>query len=270
MPVTEPDDQGSTVRDIGWKKSRYRIDLMEHLRGFGPDRRLNYLFGDVNWIPEVPTIVKSRPIAPDNGNAVILKLDKFRHFETFRDPTPFREKLPMAVWRGRINSNPMRSALVERIHGNSAHDIGQTGEALPGLPPKAFLSPQSQMKYRYIISIEGIDVATGLKWILASNSLCIGPPMRFETWFMEGLLKPGIHYVAVKPDFSDLEEKIAYYEARPEEAEHIVENAHAHWAQFTDEKTEKLISMLVLQKFFERTGQLPDDTFPHSFFGGTA
>ena len=37
---------------------------------------------------------------------------------------------------------------------------------------------------------------------------------------MEGKLRPDYHYIEVKEDFSDLEEKLNYYIAHPEEAQH--------------------------------------------------
>ena len=39
------------------------------------------------------------------------------------------------------------------------------------------------------------------------------PKPKYETWFMEGKLKDGSHYIEVKDDYSDLEEKIKYYSA---------------------------------------------------------
>ena len=42
---------------------------------------------------------------------------------------------------------------------------------------------------------------------------------------MEGMLKPNYHYIEVKDDFSDLEERLTYYIAHPEEAEAIIETA---------------------------------------------
>ena len=56
------------------------------------------------------------------------------------------------------------------------------------------------------MSLEGIDVATNLKWIMSSNSLCFSPKLRYETWFMEGKLVPGVHFVEVRDDFDDLAE----------------------------------------------------------------
>ena len=46
---------------------------------------------------------------------------------------------------------------------------------------------------------------------MSSNSLAVMPKPKFESWFMEGLLIPDHHFVEIKRDYSDLEEKLNYY-----------------------------------------------------------
>jgi hypothetical protein len=95
---------------------------------------------------------------------------------------------------------------------------------------------------------------------MSSNSLAVMPKPKFETWFMEGTLKPNYHYVLIKDDFSDLEERMNYYINHPEEALEIIKNAHEYIDQFRNTKREELISLLVLEKYFYRTGQrMPQD-----------
>ncbi len=163
-------------------------------------------------------------------------------------------------------NNPLRAALVAS-HGNSAFcDVGHVSRNFTEVPAKDVLSPAQQFQYRYIISVEGCDVATNLKWIMASNSVCIMPRPRYETWFMEGRLIPGHHYVEVRDDFSDLEEKIEALEADPMRAREIVANANRHIGTFLQRRNEKLTSLLVLQKYFEATEQLPPSAFTEGFF----
>ncbi|MDH4412110.1 MAG: glycosyl transferase family 90 [Rhizobium sp.] len=247
-------------------QSRYYLDLDEYLRYFPPHLSINYLFGDVTWVPNTPSFVKSRPVDVPNGNSVLLNLDKLRHFKLCTDPTPWADKKPMAVWRGALN-NPLRLELLQRHQHSKFADVGHTGEVREGLRPKGFLDPKEQMGYRYILSIEGFDVATNLKWIMSSGSVCLMPRGRYETWFMEAALVPDKHFVEVRPDFSDLEDKIAKLEDDPQWARDVVANANAYVASFCDRKTERKISLLVLQKYFEATGQLPPSAFSHLFFG---
>ena len=90
---------------------------------------------------------------------------------------------------------------------------------------------------------------------MSSNSVCVMPKPKYETWFMEGTLEAGVHYIEVNDDFSNAEEKINYYSTHTEEALQIVKNANAYVDQFKDSKREKLISLLVLDKYFSLSGQ---------------
>ena len=120
---------------------------------------------------------------------------------------------------------------------------------------KPHISMYDHLNYKFILAIEGYDVATNLKWIMSSNSLAVMPRPTYETWFMEGTLIPGYHYVEIRPDYSDLEERMRYYIEHPDEAEAIIAHAHEYVAQFRDRRREKIISLLVLQNYFRRTGQ---------------
>lgn len=251
-------DNARRIDQISLDKSFYYYDLKEHARYFPKKFRLNYQFGDITTIPEVASFVKSRPIRGDNANSVLMNLDKFRHFYFPRDVVPFDEKKAVSVWRGGEH-NPKRVELMRRYRGHPLCDVGYTHVDPADSRHSPFLRPSDQMAYRYIISIEGNDVATNLKWILASNSLCIMPAPVYETWFMEGRLKAGEHYVEVSDDFENLEDKIVYYERHPDEAKEIVRNANRFVEQFFDARLEQIISLLVMYKYFVATGQIEAD-----------
>jgi Glycosyl transferase family 90 len=236
-------------------RTLYFYDLNRYARYFDPKLKLSHLFGDIIDVPEEPTIVKSRPINGNNVNSVLMKLDRNRHFFFPSDPLSFASKKPMAVWRGTLN-NDRRAALIKGFSEHPHCDVGQVSGRKMGFTEKKFMPVKEQLQYRFILSVEGVDVATNLKWGMNSNSLCFSPKLRFETWFMEGRLKAGVHFVEVKDDFSDLVEKIDYYNDHVEEAAAIISNANAWVAQFKDELLEDLLSLMVLRRYFERTGQI--------------
>ena len=90
---------------------------------------------------------------------------------------------------------------------------------------------------------------------MSSNSIAVMPRPTCETWFMEGTLIPDYHYIEIKADFSDLEERLNYYIEHIDEAQEILKHAHEYVAQFKNRERENLISLLVLDKYFEMTGQ---------------
>jgi hypothetical protein len=237
--------------------SAYYIDFKQYARYFPAHYRFDYRFGDVTEVPPQPAFVKSRPIHAQNENSVLLRLGAVRHFAFVPDPLAFHEKRDGAVFRGPCHQ-PHRQAFVARCHGLPRTDIGDTRPSARSSPAgRPFMSVADQLRYKFIISVEGNDVATNLKWIMASNSLCFMTRPRYETWFMEGTLIPGQHYVLLRDDYADLSERIDYYIEHPDEALAIIAQAQRHAAQFRDLRREKLISLLVFQKYFELSGQGP-------------
>jgi len=137
-------------------------------------------------------------------------------------------------------------------------DLGHVSKNDPGnIWSKPRLSITEHLKYKFILSLEGNDVATNLKWIMSSNSIAVMPRPKYETWFMEGTLQPDFHYIEIKDDYSNLEEKMAYYINHPHEAEAIIINAHKFINQFKDKNTEARISLMVLDKYFKYTNPIP-------------
>jgi len=236
------------------KGSMFFFDLIQYTRYFKDSFKIKFKFGDVQDNQETLTIVKSRPI-DHSGNSVLMKLNALRHYHFINDSVPYSEKKDMIVWRGVIHKENRRS-LVEQFHNHPKCDIGQIN-CKKGEPEweKSFLSIKEQLQYKFILSIEGNDVATNLKWIMFSNSLCFMPTPKFETWYMEGKLIPNVHYVHIKDDYSDMLEKMDYYSKNKVEALTIIKNAKAWVSIFQDPKLEKILSLKVLEKYFKATNQ---------------
>lgn len=90
---------------------------------------------------------------------------------------------------------------------------------------------------------------------MSSNSLCFMVKPKFETWFMEGLLIPNVHYVELKEDYSDLDDKIIYFLKNEHAAARIIKNANDYIKPFLNHDRETLISYLVIQKYFLKSNQ---------------
>jgi hypothetical protein len=233
----------------------YYFDAMEYARYFSQDLRWILDAGDKPYVAPEPAIVKNRPIVEHNENSVILNLDKNRHFLFVRDNKPWRDKKNMTIFRGDLGPRKEnRDVFMNRWYGHPMVDAASTNrsEQHPEWQREK-LTIGDHLDFKFIMSLEGNDVASNLKWIMSSNSIAVTPCLTQETWFMEGTLIPNYHYIEVKPDFSDLEERLTYYIEHPDEAEAIIQHAHDYVSQFRDEKREKLISVLVLKKYFDIT-----------------
>ncbi|HDM8210155.1 TPA: lipopolysaccharide A protein [Vibrio harveyi] len=242
---------GEFKKTKGWT---YFFDTRQVIRYFPSEFTFNYINGDVTHIPNVPSFIKSRPIHGDNQNSIVLKLNQIRHFKFVDDEMSYRDKKDMVAWRG-VGFQPHRQTVIHAFYDHPQCNIGQT-RPQEGQPwEKGFMSIEEQLQYKFLLCIEGNDVATNLKWAMSSNSLVIMSKPKYETWFMEGKLEAGIHYVEVKDDYSDLPEKMDYYLANEQEALAIIENAHQWVEQFKDKRKERLISLMVADKYFTLSQQ---------------
>lgn len=263
--LSRPVTLGSDSEPIGalqrkGNPSTYYYDSREALQWFNPELRWHYLFGDIRDIPAEPTVVKSRALGTDNSNSVLLKLDRCRHFVYINDHLQPEEKEDRAIFRGHIGTRENRALFCRMYADNPRVDAADT---LPGATEghkhtsqmKPMMSFYEHLRFRYIMALEGNDVASNLKWIMSSRSAAVMPKPTCETWFMEGRLVGGMHYVEIRPDFSDLEEKMDHYSNHLDELRTIVDNANRYVAQFRDPRRERYIALLVMQKYFKMTNQ---------------
>ena len=233
--ITLPDDAPPLSNFVYSKKenyihdyvnSTYFFDAYEYTRYFPAYLRWAYNPGDINYLFPVPEITKSRPLTENNSNNILLNLDKIRHFTWVADPFSWEEKQCRIIFRGNVTNKPHRQQFIEQWKDHPLCDVATTGN----------MPLYDHLRYRYIMSLEGNDVASNLKWVMSSNSIAIMPRPTCETWFMEGQLKPNYHYIEIAADYHDLIERITYYDTHPDEAKAIIEHAHEWVSQFTGEQ----------------------------------
>lgn len=239
------------------KHSVYFFDTYTVMRWFEKDLGFNLRVGDVTKLPEVPSFSKSRPIGEGNKNLTLLKMGKVRHFNFLRDNIAFKDKENKAIFRLAINNRPHRERFMQLYADSDFCDAGivSANKKYPTSWVKNKVSMYNHLIFKFIIALEGHDVATNLKWVMSTNSVAVMPRPKYETWFMEGTLVADYHYVEIKDDYSDLKEKMDYYAQHVDEAQKIIDNAHKFVEQFKNKKREKIISLLVAKKYFEQTNK---------------
>ena len=251
------ENHGKMIKDFRYfpkikGNSVYFFDTYEYIRFFPVTHKFSFVFGDVIHAPSVPSIVKSRPVAGDNKNSIILKLEKLRHFVFIHDKIPFRKKDNKIIFYADMIDKPHRIDFMRKYFAHPECICGniKDHESVPKEWLVKKISIKELLVHKFILSLEGNDVSTSLKWIMSSNSLAVMPRPKYETWFMEGRLIPDFHYVEIKDDYSNLIERMNYYIEHPAEAEKIIKNANEYIVQFKNKKREKIISLMVLQKYF--------------------
>ena len=258
QPFSNNQSKGPTIGnlEIPRKNKAYYFDLIEFTRYFPDTFQINYQFGDITEIPGNPTLLKSRPIHGENMNSILYKFNRIRHYTFTNDRISFKNKKNLLIGRANVKQEHRREFL-QQYFDHPMCDLGQINSGTEHdhwLKDK--ISINDHLQYKFIWSQEGFDVASNLKWVMSSNSIAVMPNPKYETWFMEGTLRPDEHYIALKDDFSDLEERLHYYLEHENEARDIIENANAFVKKFRNPKLEKALCFLVLDKYFVQSGQL--------------
>lgn len=219
------------------------------------DTRLCHVaFGDVQYPATRPTFCKSRPIAGNNSNNVLLPLNTARHFEFPEDPYSFKQKRRKAVWRGAAYKEKRQQFLkatrgidfIDAADTSKMTATGQFGKS------KNFLSIHEQMESQFVFAIEGNDVASNLKWVMASNSVPVMPRPEFETWFCEGQLISGQHYIEIKRDFSDIGDVLEYYMSQPKITEEINIESTKYASRYANLDKQFQLAQHVIKRYFNK------------------
>ena len=262
-------NKGKKLSELFWnqffknKQNSHFIDFYMLLRFFNKKNKVDFIYSTKDNIdssiakkhPPYPTFVKSRPIGSNNQNSILLKLNQIKLFHFIKDPKKFENKKNQAVWRGDIRNNPHREYFVKNFYKIPLFDIGQTSPKQDVEWRKSFMSIKDQLNFKFIFCLEGKCISTNLHWAMSSNSVCVMPKPKYESWFMEGKLKDGVHYIKVKDDFSDAKKKIEFYNNNNDKCLKIIDNANKFVEQFKNCKQERLIQLLILKQYFQFTGQ---------------
>lgn len=212
-------------------------------------------FGDINVKMKKYCFTKSRPIDLINNFNILLNLNTPRHWKDLDDvkkfDIPFDKKNNKIIWRGTSTGNK-RVNFVEKYqnHQNEDIDIKFSNLCQNVIDNNYILSKLSikeQLQSKFLISIEGNDVATNLKWILYSNSVVIMPKPTVCSWIMEDKLISGTHYIEIKSDYSDLEEKYKWCLNNLEECKKIAENGKKYIEQFLNQENEIKITNKIIE-----------------------
>lgn len=180
---------------------------------------------------------------------ILWKLELVRHWNTLpgalRKDTPWEQKKNAAYWGGDMTGKYQGDTDLERCQSNQRcrfvlehadsklvnarlcyHHGGLTNNTVNGTRIiRERVGVDIVQQFKVIISFEGNDVASGLKWMLQSTSVVLMPPPTRTSWAMEELLQPWIHYIPMHPNGSNAEERVQWVLDHDREARRIAERA---------------------------------------------
>ena len=258
--------------------SLFCYDAYNEIRGTFPDandRNHRWLvsFGDrtKRFNDALPTISKARPsIFSKSPTNIIWLLNRRRHYHELEDyhrnivqagkEIPWSEKLSKVVWRGVSTGNRIDYVAQFVKYNDNRLDIAfnkmvQTqNEFMRKYATKQYVRPHMPIaeinRYKYLLSFEGNDVASGLKWMLYSNSVVFMAKPTVASWAMEDLLVPFVHYIPLADDYSNLLQMVQWAEEHDEACQEISKRAteymeHLWISENAKKNTEFLVKTLV-------------------------
>ena len=244
------------------RKNHYNIVLNYLLKDneYG-NRSFYFKSGDIKNEIDKASIVKNRI----TNSGVILRSFNFdRHWRNYYNKPKdidFNKKLPIIFWRGVTTGNENkvgnRFILVKKwFNKNPMIDVGFTEIVQNKDNFKKYIKPsvnlEKFLKYKYILSVEGNDKDSGINWKLNSNSLVLMVKPTACSWLMESTLIPNKHYILLKNDYSDLENKLEWCNNNQDKCLEIIKNANEFMEQFSDNDYEKELEKEVLKEYFKR------------------
>lgn len=246
----------------------------------GKAARFAVAFGDDRPLPSVPAFYRTRPVL-NPVNVVLGPLGLRRLYDNADKvrlhDVPWEAKADRLVWRG-ATTGKFEDPRDAGIRGPRAFipfalsritdpriDIGYSavvqGADTKGPPEqgervraavKGPLGLAEQLRAKYLLALEGNDLASGLRWMMASNSLVLMPHPRYECWGGEGLMQPFKQYVPVRRDLADLEGKLAWCRQNDAACRTIAMGGKAFVAQSSDEAEDREIFDEIVEEYVKR------------------
>jgi hypothetical protein len=266
-PTLEQKGNGETGHDID--KIVMQSNFLKEFTGW---IKFSTFADSIQWYA-IPTMTKARHMAGktlQEPYAVIMRFRHETHFGTIpkvqdiSKKNPWEKKKNGVVWRGGPSgtgfynqyekhlSKPSREELVRKWNQTNTDEI-DVG-LIPKWRYKGFdsfiknkMSIEDMLQYKYLLSVEGNDVATNLKWAMSSNSLVLMPRPRVESWFCESLLEPWVHYIPIKDDFSDLLVQKRWCDSHPEKCQEIIQEANLYVESFLNRDRDLWIARHVFE-----------------------
>jgi len=197
-------------------------------------------------------------------------------------------KKSIAFWRGGtsgLDRPSIRVQVVDKLHNNPNTDIklaewgnwGNCGNE-KNIPEDYFgdrCGLDKHFQYKYIFIIDGNMIASNHQWVFGSGSVPIMITHPDNNYWFKKYLKEMYHYVPVKYDLSDLEEKINWLINNDDKAEQIAKNAlHLSNTIFTstfqklylENEINKIVTSSnenVLDLYFNEKCKIESDIYEH-------
>ncbi|KAF2003412.1 hypothetical protein P154DRAFT_486606 [Amniculicola lignicola CBS 123094] len=150
--------------------------------------------------------------------------------EMLASEADWEDKIPKALWRGAVKTNPVRGTLMEVTRGKSWADVDAvTWKNRTEVAGSNAVSMVDHCRYQFLVHTEGRSYSGRGKYLLNCASVVVAHKSEWIEPHQHLLISSGEHqnFVQVERDFSDLETKVEELLDDPERAVAITRNSVA-------------------------------------------
>lgn len=248
-----PDGKSLFLFDGTQNTVTYQEDVIR-LFNLSKSKALWFKCSDARYTgPHYPVLTKTRDTHDPESKGIIAPLEYSRHFgicpQIKNIDISWERKKNKLIWRGSSTGIEKDNRVCSRLDFvKMYYDKFDVGLSLPAnnwyktnqnVFAKYYRHPISiaeQLCCKYIPILDGNDKASGLNWVLSSNSVPMMPKPRFHSWLCEKFLQPNVHYIELNEDYSNLEEKLQWCADNDKTCNEIAVNGKHFMSLFTPQK----------------------------------
>lgn len=153
-----------------------------------------------------------------------LYLNRYNQYRSIHKGIPFTSKISQLVYAGgergsKFNFMKNKQTNLSQRAFFATEDVDKTNVSCPSHIPR-----DDMIHYKYILDIDG-NACTwdATAWKLNSGSVIFKPESDWKQWFYDQYL-PWIHFIPVRDDFQDLQEKIEWCQKNQNKCLEMVKN----------------------------------------------
>jgi len=174
--------------------------------------------------------VLGQSVHPDTAFTIAMPdryyfcLNRYNLYRSIHQGLPFNKKKSTIVYAGNARGGPTNFTTRRDININQRDYFKSDAVPKKNIHAPEHIERNDMLKYKYILDIDGnASTWDATAWKLNSNSVILKTDSNWIQWFYDDF-KPWIHYVPIKDDFSDIQEKFDWCEDNQEKCKEIIQN----------------------------------------------
>ena len=151
-------------------------------------------------------------------------MNLYNEYRSFHKGIPFPEKMSVIVFASNLRGSKYNFKNRRDIELSQREYFYSDAVPKDNIYAPNWVEKEDMVKYKYILDIDGhASTWDATAWKLNSGSVILKSESIWSQWFYDGY-KEWVHYVPIKDDFSDIQEKYRWCESNQEQCETMIEN----------------------------------------------